>query len=55
MKDISYMHKCSAYCLIIHIHYYSKLHREQLGLLKAADGDKIVEDPIIESFYKVTM
>lgn len=24
-----------------------------MGLLKAADGDKIVEDPVIESFYKV--
>ena len=29
------------------------LYRECLGLLKTADGDKIVEDPIIESFYKV--
>ena len=28
-------------------------YRECLGLLKTADGDKIVEDPIIESFYKV--
>ena len=35
--------------LITHHSHY----RECLGLLKSADGDKIVEDPIIESFYKV--
>ena len=35
--------------IIILIYYY----RIFLGLLKTADGDKIVEDPVIESFYKV--
>ena len=33
--------------------YYIIYYRVFLGLLNTADGDKIVEDPIIESFYKV--
>ncbi|XP_065912688.1 phospholipase D2-like [Dysidea avara] len=28
------------------------IFREHLGLLNTADGDRIVEDPIVESFYK---
>ena len=34
---------------------FAFIYREFLGLLKTADGDKIVEDPIIESFYKVVI
>lgn len=31
--------------------YY--IDRENLGLLDTSNGDKVVEDPIAESFYKV--
>ena len=37
---------------IVH-NYYIIYYRAFLGLLNTADGDKIVEDPVIESFYKV--
>ena len=47
------MYEIIMYISVIYIFDTALPGREYLGLLDTPGGDKVVEDPIIESFYKV--
>ena len=48
-----FMYEIVMYISVTYIFDTALPGREYLGLLDTPGGDKVVEDPIIESFYKV--